>query len=476
MYTKKFVAVSVALLLLIPALATAKKIERLNVSPLIKGGVSSVDQLKKLVQKNQVRIQEGFAAAGAAELFPAFLDAVNNAPISEIQIAKGQTLPWMLFYSNGKSKVIQNVEWDGRKPFDAFTVVVPGECKEITFVIPKKCGNVSLLDEKPGLPICALMVSTTKVKAGETFKIDVSGSKCADKIDVSINRDGRIVASKTLDAANTVWETSCAEAGDYVISAKALNAAGIPSANDCQQNLTVEPKLPPVCDLKATPTSGYVGKTFTFDASNSSDKDGQVVKAEFTLKGKDGGTYTDTEAPFTWDKTIKKSDHYAVEVKVTDNDGLVSTNSCTIDPLDVQKRLYAVVEAGPMVAKGTYTFYGFARAGLAYLIVPEKLDLLLTGGYAFKIGDSHRHKSHFISNLILIAHMNKFFVGGGIGYTSRVRTDWKAGLDVVGNVGYEMFRKFNMVGSIFGEARLPVRSELEIKDAHEFLLGFRLLF
>lgn len=468
----KVLALFVALMILLPTAAMAKKIVRLNVSPLIPGGVKDVAGLKKVVEKYQARIQAGFAQAGAADLFPAFLEAVRNAPIAEMQVAKGQQLPWMLFYSNGKSKVLEGVEWDGRKAFDAFTVVVPGQCQDIRFVIPKVCGNVSLLEKKAAVPVCALAVSPTKTKAGEPVSVDVSGSTCADKVEVTVTRDGQTVSTQTLAGDITRTELRL-DAGEYIVSAKALNADGVCSANECQQKLTIDPKLPPSCNLSVQPDKGYVGQVFKLDAGGSSDPDGKVVKAEFSVNGE---TQTVTEPPFVWETKIRKTGHYSFTAKVTDDDGLVSTNSCQVSPVDVQKRLYFVAEAGPMIAKGTYIGYLFGRLGLAYLIVPEKLDVLLTGGYAFKLGDSQRHQSHFLGNLLLIAHQKKFFAGAGLGYHGRVRDDWKAGLDVVGNIGYEMFRKFNMVGSLFGEARLPVQSGVEIKDAHELLLGFRLLF
>ena len=83
-----------------------------------------------------------------------------------------------------------------------------------------------------------------------------------------------------------------------------------------------------------------------------------------------------------------------------------------------------------------------------------------------------------MSNVLLNLHMNSFFVGAGLGYSSEVRDDgWDGGLDIVGNIGFDIWKGFNKKASIFGEVRLPVgRENLDLSDAHSFLLGFRYLF
>jgi len=92
-------------------------------------------------------------------------------------------------------------------------------------------------------------------------------------------------------------------------------------------------------------------------------------------------------------------------------------------------------------------------------------------------------KNHFLSNLVLNYHISDFFIGAGVGYSSKVRlsnpkdpVEWKACFNVIGNIGYDVYKAFNKKGSIFAEVRLPVLKGLPIKSAHEILLGFRFLF
>lgn len=489
---KKAAALVVVLMMIltISTFAETKKITRLNVSPLMKlsaKGIRSIDEFKALVEKFADRIKEGFEKADAASIYPAFMEQVKSGTIEERIIPMGQEVQWMLFYSEKQTKVVNDVQWAGKKTINAYAVTVDLDCKKYDIIIPRVCGNVSLVQEFNKYAICDIKVNPAEVHVGENVTVDMSGSKCATAFEISVTLEGKEVAFKKLEGGATTWSTSFKVPGNYEFTAKALNPDGVVSQNDCKASTRVI-NTPPVCDLKVSPTSGYCGDKFTFDATGSSDKDGQVVKADFTLANKKGGEPENLQAtasPLKLEKPIKKSGIYTVSLKVTDDLGAESTNSCVSGPIEVQKKLYFLAEAGPMVAKGTYTGYIFGRLGLCYLIIPEKLSFLVSGGYAVKLGGD-AFKNHFLSNILLNLHFNKFFIGGGFGFSSKVRNavwedgvlrvEWKSNIDIVGNVGYDVFKKFNMKGSIFGELRVPIKKGLEFAKDHEILLGFRLLF
>lgn len=485
MIFKRMLIVIVALLMVFPAITSAKKITKLNVAPLMKvpkkGGISSADQLKKLVDAYKDRIKEGFEKAGMPELYTPFMEQINTAEIKDIVIPKGQVIPWMLFYSKPKKsvEVSKDVQWEGKKTVDAFIFPVTCECKAYDIVIPKVCGNISLWNTKAGAATCDVQVSHSTRNVDEPVTIDVSGSKCATKFQVTITLNGNEVESKELTPDSPKWETSFKDPGRHIISAKAFNADGIPAEGECTVVCDVLKPYPPECDLKVSPNRIYVGQSVKLDASGSSDKDGKVMLADFTVTDKKSGKVVEQKTvntePLVWTKKFDKSGIYGASVQVTDDTNRVSKNDCSVGPIEVQKKLYMLVEAGPMVAKGTYSGYLFGRIGLSYLIVPEKVSFILSGGYAVKL-TGERFKNHFISNLLLNYHMSDFFIGAGVGYTTKVRDDWKGGLDIVGNLGYDIFKSFNKKGSIFGELRVPVRKDLKFKEAHEILLGFRYQF
>jgi len=478
MRCKKTLILIVALLVLFSSTTFAKahELKRVGIAPLMKCGVKGPDDLKALIVKYEKQIEKGFIAAGSADLYPIFMEQVKDATIKikEDVIPKGQQMAWMLFRDG---KVVKDVIWAGKQPLEVNMLTIRKGDKDYHFIVPKPCGNIALVGDSYAVPMCSMTVSPEKAKVGDTITVDLSGSTGATKMVVNVYHPaGKLIETKTLTAGDTVWKTSFKETGDYLFEAEVFNVNGVVCPSPCKAKVEVI-NIPPQCSLAVSPTSCYTGQPVKMDASGSTDKDGKVVKADFTVSK--GGAVADqnavTSEPFVWDKAFKKSGHYTVNLKVYDNVGAVSTNTCE-SSLDVQKRLYGLVEAGPMLAKGTYSGYVFARVGFAYLIVPEKLSMLMSVGGAVTLTGAP-FKSHFLSNLLLLVHFNDFYIGGGVGYSSKVRVpDWKQAFNIVGNIGYDVYKAFNMKGSIFGELRIPIIKGLPFKEAHEILLGFRLLF
>lgn len=74
-------------------------------------------------------------------------DAVpQEGTIIECDVQPGETLEWMAFRPGGGAPtVVRNVRWSGKAPFRAYLFRVTESEKSYTFVVPKECGNVSLL-------------------------------------------------------------------------------------------------------------------------------------------------------------------------------------------------------------------------------------------------------------------------------------------------------------------------------------------
>jgi glucose/arabinose dehydrogenase/Ca2+-binding RTX toxin-like protein len=88
------------------------------------------------------------------------------------------------------------------------------------------------------------------------------------------------------------------------------------------QYATANPKQPPVARATANPTSGAVPLTVNFDASGSSDPDGDTLTYEWDLDG--DGTYDDsTSAQQTF--TYTAAGNYQVGLRVTDSKGASDT-------------------------------------------------------------------------------------------------------------------------------------------------------
>lgn len=421
MEIKKNVALIVGLMMIFTLFTlntfAETKLKQLNRYPLMKvpsKGIKNVDDFKALVEKYADRIKDGFGKTTEASLYDDFMTQVRSGNIEERVIPKGQNFKWMLFYSKKQPKVAYDVEWAGKTTVNAYAVSVVRnrECKKYEFLIPRVCGNIGLVEEAGGEVICNIELKPKEVQVDETVTVDMSDSQCAVAYEITVNREGNPVETKKLSAGEKSWQTSFKDPGVYEFTAVALNTEGIASKNECKASVRVNPVKEEVAPQQ------------------------QPVPPRSTAAA-------------------------------------------------VEKRLFILAEAGPMIVKGTYTTYIFARIGLAYYIIPEKLSFIASGGAGINLG-SDIFKTHFLSNLLLNVHFEKFFVGAGIGFSSKVRDamiedgiwrpEWKSNIDIVGNVGYEIFSKPNNKGFIFGEIRIPIHKGLEFKVAHAFLLGFRFLF
>ncbi len=448
--------------------------------------IDSVDQLKMLMEKYSSRVEQGLQKVGADFLYQPIMDAVANGKVNEKEMPVGTPLKWMLFYSGKKVRDKADLVWAGKAPLSVFCIPIQKDCKDYKVIIPKACGNITLATVTDSKPVCGIVVSPAIVNPGEPVTVDVSSAKCAPVSEVSVYFEGNKIETKKITSDNPVWKAALKNPGKYKMTVRVQGVDGEFTDSDCTAEVTVN--YPPVCDLKVTPEKAMVGKTITMDASGSTDKDGKITSAEITILNKKTGAELEKKvvdaAPFVWEKKFKKAGEYSILLKVSDDHGAMSANNCQFD-LRVEKRLYFLVEGGPGVAKGTYTGVAFARAGIQYFIVPQKFSVIASLGGAFVLsGEPFVH--HFLSNILVNGHFDKFFLGAGIGFSSKVRdatlsegvmlAEWNSDFDIVFNVGFDILETASGKGSIFGELRAPIKEGYTFEHYHEILLGFRYIF
>jgi hypothetical protein len=454
----------------------------------VKGQIPTAEVMKILADKYAADIKLGFDQAGQGDLYLPFMEALKLAKFSEKTLPVGATFPWMLFRVSNKVKVWDNVEWAGQKPLDVFAFDVTRDTKVYEFVIPRPCGNIALagvrevkLPAPP--PVCAIVVSPAKANLNEPITVDMSATKNAASMDVEIfNAQGQKVGSHAFTPAAAKWQTKFDIPGDYIFRAKAVNAEGLASSNPCQAKTYIN--TPPVCKLwtSCLPCTDYVGKPITFDVNGSTDADGQVVKAVFEMLdagGKVIDTYTAPARPLTWQKTFAKPGTYTVSAVVFDDMGAASANTdpCKLSFEVTQKKFFYLVEAGGMLARGTYTGYLFGRVGMLWSLVPDTLDFVLAMGPAFSlIGEPW--KFVFLANALANLHLGPaVYVAAGLGYSTKEQDVRKSGIDLVGQFGVNIFNRYSSAGSVFAEFRAPILTADRSFDEHyKLLLGFRYIF
>src|SRR4030042_3599316 len=268
---------------------------------------------------------------------------------------------------------------------------------------------------------------------------------------------GTKLATHALTPESATKQISFDTPGVYAFKGRATNAQGKVSDNSCEGK--VVGNAPPTCGLTTSclPCKNMVGRPITIDASGSTDPDGQVTKADFAITDAAGNAvdkFMDGEAPLVWEKIFDEPGTYALTVVVTDDFGAVS-DPCRVVVEVTQKRLFFLIEGGPGLLRGTYTAMLWARAGLLYKIVPDTLDFILSFGGGIPMRGAP-WTSVVLGNALLNVHAGPAFVAGGVGFSTKEQTTRKAGIDLVGEVGVDLFKMNSSVGSIFFELRAAV--------------------
>jgi hypothetical protein len=447
----------------------------------IRGRVPTQEVMKMLVDRYAADIKYGFDQAGAGDLYLPFMEQVKSASFEEKSLPVGDKLYWMLFRSHGKVKVARDIEWAGKAPLDVFAFKVAKDYKAYEFVMPRPCGNISLrsiTDLALPVAVCNLSVSPAKVNLKDPVTVDVSGTQLAKSMEVDVlGPDGAKLATHSFTPEAAKKQTSFDKPGVYTFRGRATNSQGKVSANPCEAKVVVN--APPTCALTTScqPCKNMVGKAIGIDASGSADPDGKVTKADFAINDAAGNAvdkFMDGEAPFVWEKIFDKPGSYAITVVVTDDFGAVSEPCRAVIDVD-QKRSYFSVEGGPFFARGSHGPYVYAEAGWMNWLTPDKLDFTLAAGGAIALkGDPW--KSIFLADATINYHADAFYFGGGVGFTTAVKSSREADFEIVGRVGYDLFKNPENMGGLIFQVRWPIGSGRSFADNHKFALGFRYLF
>lgn len=474
-----FLAVGILILFSLSTFAETKRLEQIGQYTLvrIKGQVPTEEVMKILIEKYAGDIKYGFDLAGYGDLFLPFMDQIKESAFEEKEIAIGEKFMWMLFRSRGKVKVVQDLEWAGKEPIPVFSFTVVREFKHYEFVMPKPCGNIALLKVEEVVPdaICDIRVEPEKANINDPISVDMSGSQYAKSMEVEVfNAEGKKITTKTLTPDSPKWQTKFDKPGEYVFRAKAFNAKGTPSTNPCDAKTYIN--HPPLCQITASPTEDYITKPFTFDASGSSDSDGDVVRANFEIADETGNVVNThaTDKPFVWEMVIDNPGLYTITVVVTDDFGAMS-EPCRAEIKVKEKTLFVLADVGLLQARGSHGPYIDGRLGIA-LMLPSNFSLFLEGGGALAMKDEP-WKSFMLFNAVLNYHFDPAYIGAGLGFNTQVREDRdQSDVFLLGNIGVNVFNNYTTIGSIFFEGQGPVGEGKSFSKHHKLILGFRLLF
>ncbi|MGD1010660.1 MAG: PKD domain-containing protein [Candidatus Aminicenantales bacterium] len=490
---KLFLFLVIALLVVLTAtsFAETKKLKRIGLYTFVqvKGQVPTPEVMKMLFDRYADDIRSGFEQAGYAELYQPFMDQLKTAEFKDEPIAVGDKLMWMLFKSQGKVKVAEDIEWAGKSPLPAFSVQVKKDWKIYDFVIPKPCGNIALRSITQAIPpaTCSLVVVPERANINDPITIDMSGTQNAKSMTVEVyDAQGQKIATQALTPDSPKWQTKFDKPGEYSFRGAAVNMEGIAATNPCVGKTYIN--IPPICKLwtSCLPCEDYVGRPITFDASGSTDPDGQVVKVVFELldsSGKVIDTCVTTRKPFVWEKVFTKAGTYTISATAYDNDGAksASTDQNRLTFEVTQKKFFWQAAVGPMLSAGyksdlsgsTYVLGAFLRGGMFYWVDPDKWSFTLTAGGAMPFKGSPWDFA-FLAEALINGHYKKSYAGIGLGLSTKSQSLTTTGADIVAQVGTNVFQTWTKFGSLFLEFRAPVGRSFKYNN--RFGLGFRMLF
>ena len=458
-----------------------------------KGQEPTPATMKGLFDANSADIKAGFDQAGNPELYEPFMEQMKTAEWQDTTVPVGETFPWMLFKARGQVKVARNIEWAGKEPLPVFIVPIKRDWKQYEFIIPKGCGNIAISGRVINLvppAVCSLVVTPARANVNDPITVDMSGTQFARSMTVEItDAQGLKLATQELTAQSPKWQTKFDKPGEYSFKAVAVNMEGLASTNPCAAKVSIN--FPPICKLwtSCMPCEDYVGRPITFDASGSSDPDGQIAKIVFELLDAEGNvidTCVTTRKPWIWEKVFTKPGSYTISTTVFDNDGAQSSASdpCRLTFEVTQKRFFWNVGAGfglhgganDAMTGATTVLSGFLRVGGFYWLTPDKWSLTFSAGGALPFSGSP-WKAIFTGDALINGHFDNFFIGTGLGVSSASQAEdanHGFGLDIPLQIGFEVFDKWTSKGQLFAEYRFPVARPHDYN--YKANLGFRFLF
>jgi PKD repeat protein len=130
-------------------------------------------------------------------------------------------------------------------------------------------------------------------------------------------------------------------AGTYQVTLRVNDKDGGEATDTATVNVSAAP-VPPTADIEG-PQAGQAGEELAFDASGSSDPDGQIARYEWDFG--DGATATGQQVRHTY----AQAGRYTLTLRVTDNDGQsdIATQTVDISPAAPENRPPTAAIQGP---------------------------------------------------------------------------------------------------------------------------------
>lgn len=136
-------------------------------------------------------------------------ESANEGELVECSFPVGGTMPFMAYRPGGAAHALKNFRWAGDAPFDAFMFRVYSRGTTYTVIMPKPCGNISLLAQTPPEVRVNKLAKESRVAAGNPVTFTIGVSNAAPNGSASARN---VVVEDTLPTANGLnWTLGSAD-------------------------------------------------------------------------------------------------------------------------------------------------------------------------------------------------------------------------------------------------------------------------
>lgn len=144
----------IVVLLLIFSASAAHAITRFGGNPFYKPPLTSVADLKNMLQEQRDDVREGMNKAGIGEVYESLMLQLPDIDVQTVEYGKGTSLEWMFYRKDGMGpvRIDKGVVWESDTPFTGFEFSVDHNGNRYTFVVPAACGNLALAGIGPVPP------------------------------------------------------------------------------------------------------------------------------------------------------------------------------------------------------------------------------------------------------------------------------------------------------------------------------------
>jgi hypothetical protein len=111
--------------------------------------VQTVAALRRMATANRADIATLLDRVGLSSISADVIDRLTTGAVTETTFAPGGHLDWMFLRRKGTADVIRDLRWAGPRAFSAFQFTIETATMRYTFVVPKICGNLSLVSAVP---------------------------------------------------------------------------------------------------------------------------------------------------------------------------------------------------------------------------------------------------------------------------------------------------------------------------------------